>query len=242
MKRLGPVHTLTAGAVMALALAALSVATSPAATDTRAQTASAPRSGAASVASTAPETASKTASEGPDPASAPTASTAPEATESAAPTPVRADYAGRVKGNGGLIAVSIREGKAIAYFCDGRVEAWLKGRAENGGVTLTGPHAASVTAVLRGGSALGRLEIGGREWNFTAPTVRRPSGLYRASAVVRGASVKAGWIYLDDGSRVGLTLVDGRPADVPIPPPGGKATVDGQPIVPRSVDEFMGEM
>jgi serine/threonine-protein kinase len=33
--------------------------------------------------------------------------------------------------------------------------------------------------------------------------VHKPSGLYRAIAIVRGAKIKAGWIVLPDGSQVG---------------------------------------
>jgi hypothetical protein len=164
----------------------------------------------------------------------------PEAVKTAKPTPVKADYAGRVTGNGGLIALSIRNGKAVGYFCDGKIEAWLKGKAADGKVTLSGPHNASLIAQIGGGRAGGDLEFGGKEWSFKAPTVKKPSGLYRASAVVRGAKVRAGWIYLDDGSRVGLTLVDDKPADVAIPEPGQNATVNGVEVDPQDVDEFIG--
>ncbi|MGV9777319.1 hypothetical protein [Streptosporangium sp. NPDC003464] len=223
MKRLGPVHTLAAGAATAVALGALSVITTPAAQDAGARDASAN----AAAASPAPAT--------------PEATRASGATETARPTPAKADYAGRVKGNGGLIAISVRDGRAIAYFCDGRIESWLKGRAADGRVTLSGRGGASVVARLGGGGAAGELRFGGRRWDFGAPTVKKPSGLYRASAIVRGAKVRAGWIYLDDGSRVGLTLVDGSPADVAIPEPGENATVNGQEVDPKDVDEFIGE-
>ncbi|WP_433244992.1 hypothetical protein ACQPYK_42630 [Streptosporangium sp. CA-135522] len=222
MKRLGPVHTLAAGAATTVVLGALSVTTMPATGNVAAR-----------------ETPVAAATPAP-----PTASAAPAASETAAttrPTPVKADYAGRVKGNGGLIAISVRDGKAIAYFCDGRVEAWLKGRAADGRLALSGPGNASLVARLGGGKAAGRLEFGGDRWDFGAPTVKKPSGLYRASAVVRGAKVRAGWIYLDDGSRVGLTLVDGEPADVAIPEPGENAIVNGRQIEPEDVDEFIGE-
>ncbi|MFF5206834.1 hypothetical protein [Streptosporangium sp. NPDC000396] len=216
MKRLGPVHTLAAGAATAVALGALSAITSPAAQNVNAQDAP----------------AAQVTSE---------ASATPKAGKTSRPTPAKADYAGRVRGNGGLIAVSVRGGKAIAYFCDGRIEAWLKGKATDGGVTLSGRGGSSVVARLGGGKATGKLEFGGREWEFSAPTVKKPSGLYRASAIVRGATVRAGWIYLDDGSRVGLTVVDGAPADVAIPEPGENATVNGETVDPKDVDEFIGE-
>ncbi|WP_449063334.1 hypothetical protein [Planomonospora algeriensis] len=218
MKRLGPVLTLAAGAATTVALGVLSAAASPAA-----QNAGAPGEPAAVAEATSE------------------ASAAPAPSKTAKPVPAKADYAGRVRGNGGLIAVSIRNGKAVGYFCDGRVEAWLKGKAADGKVVLTGPEGASLTAAIGGGKAAGKLEFDSKEWDFTAPTVKKPSGLYRASAIVRGAKVRAGWIYLADGTRVGLTLVDGAPADVAIPEPGENATVDGEQVDPKDVDEFIGE-
>ncbi|GIH98907.1 hypothetical protein [Planobispora takensis] len=218
MKRLGPVLTLASGAVIAVALGALSATTSPTIQNANAQGQEAP----------AVEATSE-------------ASAAPKPVKTAKPVPARADYAGRVKGNGGLIAISIRNGKAVGYFCDGRVEAWLKGKAADGKITLTGARNASLEANLGGGRASGTLEFGAKSWEFTAPTVKKPSGLYRASAVVRGAQVKAGWIYLPDGSRVGLLSVDDEPVDVAIPEPGENATVNGEEVDPKDVDEFIGE-
>lgn len=220
MKQLGPVITLTAGAVLTVALGALSATTSPATQNVNAQDGT-----------TAP--VAEATSE---------ATPAPKATKTAKPTPVKADYAGRVQGNGGLIAISIRNGKAVGYFCDGRIEAWLKGKATDGKVTLSGPHNASLVADLGGGKAAGNLEFGGKQWDFKAPTVKKPSGLYRASAIVRGANVRAGWIYLDDGTRVGLTLVGDQVADVPIPEPGENAIVNGVEVDPKNVDEFIGAL
>jgi hypothetical protein len=222
MTRLGPVYTLAAGAAIVVALGTLSATTSPTTQNVNAQDEVA--------APPAPEVIVTTAE----------ATPTPEVTKTAKPTPVKADYAGRVQGNGGLIAISIRNGKAVGYFCDGKIEAWLKGKAADGKVTLSGPHNASLIAQIGGGRAGGDLEFGGKEWSFKAPTVKKPSGLYRASAIVRGAKVRAGWIYLDDGSRVGLTLVDDKPAAVAIPEPGQNATVNGVEVDPQDVDEFIG--
>ncbi|MEU8202604.1 hypothetical protein [Streptosporangium sp. NPDC049046] len=228
MTRLGPVYTLAAGAVMAVALGVASATTSPATRAVNAQDDARP----VDVQDDAPATPARAATE---------ASPTPEVVKTARPTPAKADYAGRVTGNGGLIAVSVRNGKAVGYFCDGRIEAWMKGRAADGKVTLSGRGDASLTARLSGGVAAGTLGFGGRKWSFKAPTVKKPSGLYRATALVRGADVRAGWIYLDDGTRVGLTLVGDEVADVPIPEPGENAVVDGVEVDPRDVDEFIEE-
>ncbi|GAA4202090.1 hypothetical protein GCM10022252_57800 [Streptosporangium oxazolinicum] len=219
MTRLGPVYTLAAGAVMAVALGVASATTSPTTQTVNAQDdVPAPVAQATTEASPEPE---------------------PEAVKTARPTPAKADYAGRVTGNGGLIAISIRNGKAVGYFCDGRIEAWMKGKAADGKVTLSGHGKATLTAQLGGGRAAGTLGFGGRKWSFKAPTVKKPSGLYRATALVRGANVRAGWIYLDDGTRVGLTLVGDEVADVPIPEPGENAVVNGVEVDPQDVDEFI---
>jgi hypothetical protein len=155
---------------------------------------------------------------------------------------VRADYATRVRGTRGLLAISIRGGKAIAYFCDGRTEAWFQGTATGGILTLDGFGGASVSAELADGRAIGELSIGDQRWNFTAPPVRRPSGLYRATAQVRGAKLVAGWIYLPDGSRVGAVTLDGTLVAAEIPEPGQATVINGAVITPEDVDEFMGEL
>ncbi|GAA3129620.1 hypothetical protein GCM10010466_20450 [Planomonospora alba] len=231
MNRLGPVLTLAAGAATAAVLGVLSTAPS-AAPDAP----GGPSEVALATSQAAPAPAEISKATG-----TPGAARTAETTGTAVPVPARADYAGRVRGDGGLIAVSVRGGRAVGYFCDGRSEAWLKGRVTGGTVALTGPGGASVTARLDGGKATGTLELGSREWRFTAPAVKKPSGLYRATAVVRGATVRAGWIYLPDGSRVGLTLVDGEPVDVAVPEPGENATVRGEQVGPEDVDEFIGE-
>ena len=110
MTRLGPVYTLAAGAAIVVALGTLSATTSPTTQNVNAQDEVA--------APAAPEVIVTTAE----------ATPTPEVTKTVKPTPVKADYAGRVQGNGGLIAISIRNGKAVGYFCDGKIEAWMKGR------------------------------------------------------------------------------------------------------------------
>ncbi len=84
--------------------------------------------------------------------------------------------------------------------------------------------------------ATGSVAAGGHQWTFTARTVTAPSGLYRASAEVRGARIVAGWIVLADGSQVGLVDTGdpdagGTAAPAPtLDPATGTATVDGTPL------------
>jgi hypothetical protein len=118
--------------------------------------------------------------------------------------PARADYAGEVRGGGASVAISIHGSQAIAYFCNGSViEAWLKGTAVGGHLTMTGKNRAHLGATYKRKQAVGHVVVHGVRYTFTAPVVHKPSGLYRAIAIVRGGKIKAGWIVLPDGSQVG---------------------------------------
>jgi hypothetical protein len=144
-----------------------------------------------------------------------------------------ATYAGRVAGGLATIAISIREGRAIAYLCDGkRTEAWLSGPAANGTLTLSGAKGATLTGTYAGGRASGRLSAGGRQWTFSVGNVAPPSGLYRASANVRNATVLAGWICLPGAGCIGTYTTDG---EEPLPGPelnqdNGTAVIDGTTV------------
>jgi serine/threonine-protein kinase len=119
-------------------------------------------------------------------------------------SPVKATYAGRVGGGGGSVAVSIHGSQAIAYVCNGStVEAWFKGTAVNGVLIMTGKNYSHFSAIYDFGKVTGDVLAHGTDYSFSVPVVRKPSGLYRATAVVRGATVKAGWIVLSDGTQVG---------------------------------------
>jgi hypothetical protein len=147
------------------------------------------------------------------PAAAATSAPAPTAASQSSPTPTatavanvpaRANYAGEVNGGGASVAISIHHGQAIAYVCNGSViEAWLKGTAAGGHLTMTGKGHARLSATYRTKRAVGHVIAHGIRYTFSAPAVHKPSGLYRAIAVVRGAKIKAGWIVLPDGTQVG---------------------------------------
>ncbi|MFC7385881.1 hypothetical protein [Sphaerisporangium rhizosphaerae] len=229
MKRPGPFHTLGAGVVLALGIGVLSAQTMPRTDSASASSASAGAPVAKATTSVAPE---------PGETAAATASASPSA-EPADPTPKRAEYAGVAQGNGGLVAVSIKNGKAVAYFCDGRIESWLKGTAENNTLTLTGKGGSLITAALGGGKAQGRLQVGKTKWRFSAPLVKKPSGLYRATAVVRGAKVVGGWIVLPGGRQVGLVDVGDAAQAAPRLTPGSPVTVGGTRLIPEDTDAFI---
>ncbi|SDI77650.1 hypothetical protein [Nonomuraea jiangxiensis] len=249
MSRLGPVLTLAAGAALAVGLGVASITATPAANNTAANSAAEAPAPEESI-TEAPAPQDTTAAESPAPEG--TAAPAPEQTapEQTAPKKTaKADYGGRVKGNGGLIAISIRDGKAIGYFCDGRTEAWFKGKETAGELDLTGFGEARITATLGDGQAKGRLAIGGKKWSFVAPTVVKPSGLYRATAMVRGARLRAGWIVLKNPqggfTQVGAAFVGEEQLDVPelnSDRPTSPVTLDDTTIYPEDVDGFIQEM
>lgn len=238
MSRLGPIITLAAGAVLAAGLGVASIVAAPAAEQTAATADEATRT---------PEIGEETAAAEPSPSETPTF-------EDPAPVvPEKADYAGRVQGNGGLIAISIRDGKAVGYFCDGRTEVWFKGNAAGERLTLKSagkaPVKDTVKATLGVGETDGRVSVGGKKWTFVAGTVKKPSGLYRASAVVRGAKIRAGWIVVRNPqggyTQVGAASQDGEPVDVPRldgDDPTGPVSVNGATVTPEDVDGFIEEM
>ncbi|GAA4975522.1 hypothetical protein HD597_009447 [Nonomuraea thailandensis] len=160
------------------------------------------------------------------------------------PTPDKGDFAGRVARSGALVALSVRQGKAVGYFCDGRREVWMSGAARDNRVTLTAPRGgkALMTAALDEDGATGDLVLGEDAFRFTAPVVERPSGLYRATGQVRGASVVGGWIVLPDGRQVGAVNVGGVERPAPRLVPGGEVLVDDVTLEPEPVDAFMEEL
>ncbi|MEV5411652.1 PT domain-containing protein [Thermopolyspora sp. NPDC052614] len=247
MQRLGPFHTLAAGAILVAGLGVLSATSGPATVQVAAaagpaaeEPAADPTPSASAAPTTGPTTnatANPTAQPSAQPSARPSAQPSARPTAQADPTPKKADFAGVVQGNGGLIALSIRDGKAIAYFCDGRIEAWLKGIAKNDTLTLEGKNSV-ITAALQNGKAQGRVQVGDDRWRFVAPVVKKPSGLYRASAIVRGARVSGTWIRLSDGRQVGQVLVGGNAEAAPVLGPDGEVTVYGTRLVTKNVDSW----
>ncbi|WP_200306003.1 hypothetical protein [Streptomyces adelaidensis] len=222
MKRSGPLLTLLGGLLLALFMLSLNATTGSRATS--------------SSTTYDPPSAPAPASPSPSPTKV---SPSPDPSPSPKPTPpADADYAGRTDDGSSAIAVTLRDGRAVAYFCDGRdKESWLKGDVEDdGGMKLTSKDGAELNGTVKGGSVRGTVDIGGREYGFTADRTIKPSGLYRATANVRGAEVDGGWIVLPDGGQVGILKRDGKPEAAPrIDPETGEVTVDGVRLTARPV-------
>jgi hypothetical protein len=199
MRRNTPLITLLTGAALGVVLLVASMLATPSGKP-------ASYSAAAAAATSAPASATSPAPSSPSPAAASPAAASPAAPSPTTVTtsPVKATYAGRVGGGGGSVAVSIHGSQAIAYVCNGStVEAWFKGTAVNGVLIMTGKNHSHFSAIYDFGKVTGDVLAHGTDYSFSVPVVRKPSGLYRATAVVRGATIKAGWIVLSDGTQVG---------------------------------------
>ncbi|VVJ18575.1 Uncharacterised protein [Amycolatopsis camponoti] len=223
MRNPGPLFTLLAGVVLAGGIGIVNLATG---------TGVAPVAGAANAASV-----------GSTSAPPPTTSAAPKAAAPKAAAPARADYAGRVTGGGASVAVSVRDGHAIAYLCDGKkVEAWLQGVTVGGKLDLKGAKNASLTGSFDVASVTGTVTAAGKTWQFSAPTAAKPAGLYRAAPKVKGKTGKVGWIVQPDGSQVGILTTEEDSAAAPALnfASGATATVDGVPVTAEPVSGLAG--
>jgi hypothetical protein len=203
MKIPTPVITLIVGLALAAALffsdmAAVSGEKANASATTGAGTA------ATGAASSAPATASTSASA----TNSPSASSS--ATASGFVIPPHANYDGQVQGDLGSVAIVVHDTFAIAYFCNGSTqEAWFKGTPHDGKLSLTGTGAskgATLTASYALGHARGTVTVDGISHVFSIIAVHKPSGLFQSIAVVRGATLKAGWIVLANGTEVGSLM------------------------------------
>jgi hypothetical protein len=228
MKIKGPLITLAVGAVVAggLLIADLSVtrSTTPSVSPAAAGVTSAPASGS----SGGPSAGSAAGSSAP----VTSASTAPAVSSTST-------YAGRVNGGGGL-SIVVKGNRAIAYLCDGKNEAWLWGPVQGPNLALKN-HSVDTLAAVRGlnagGQLVGSVTAGGHTWSFTLPEVAKPSGLYRTTAWIRGATVVAGWVVLPNGSQVGA-VNDGTStrSAPPIDPATGAVTIDGTALTAAPPD------
>jgi len=222
LKRPGPLLTLLAGLLLGLFMLTLN-------TTSGTKTVSS-KQGEASP--SAPAKASQR------PSATPTPTPTPSATPSKTPV-ANANYAGRTDDDAASVAVSVRDGKAVAYFCDGRYkEAWLRGPVDDDGtMKLTAPNGAVLDGKIQQGKKIsGTVKDEGRPYRFTADKAVKPSGLWRATAKVRGAKIDGGWIVLPNGRQTGIVTRDGKATSAPrIDPETGAVTIDGQQLTAQPV-------
>jgi hypothetical protein len=211
MKIPTPIITLIVGLALAASLlfsdmAAVSGEKASAAANSATATGAAVSGGVTATASGSPSTTAKA-----------TASTtaAPSASPSSTSTagfviPPHANYDGEVQGDLGLVAIVVHDTFAVAYFCNGSTqEAWFKGTPHDGQLTMAGAGVSvgdTLTANYALGHARGTVTVDGISHVFSIIAVHKPSGLFQSIAVVRGATIKAGWIVLANGTEVGSMM------------------------------------
>lgn len=165
------------------------------------------------------------------------------AASSAAADRTRATFVGHVDNDAGTLAISLRDGVAIAYICDGnKVEAWLRGTAAAGRLSLSGKNGAAITATFDATRARGKVTVIGATNTFSIGLAKKPSGLYRTAAKVRNAKVVGSWIVLPDGRQVGVLTEGAKVGPAPALDVAGRtATVDGSAVTASTIDVDTGE-
>ena len=182
MKKYAPLATLVAVVLLGAGLLVANMLSNPAN-----QTTTAATTGAPSAVAAAPS----------EPAAA-----APESAPAAAPAVAEKAYTGRSSGNEVTVAIAVKNGKAVAYACDGKkIEAWLEGTLTGDTLSLSG-KTSSLTGTLDDKATFGTITVDGKEWPFSAKGVSSPAGLYEGRGVLRGVAARVGWIVDDNGNAV----------------------------------------
>jgi hypothetical protein len=163
---------------------------------------------------------------------------APAEPAPAEPAVVEKAYTGRSAGNEVTVAIAVKDGKAVAYACDGKkIEAWLEGTLTGDSLSLSG-KTSSITATLDEKASFGTVTVDGKEWPFSAKGVASPAGLYEGRGNVDGVAARVGWIVQEDGSVTGVENAGGSPKPAaPLDPTNLGATMsDGSPVTVTALD------
>jgi hypothetical protein len=240
MKIPTPVITLIVGLALAVSLlvSSMSAVSAKKAALAQASASSAANTGTAATASAQPATAGASAATGQSPSASPSPSSS-----AGFVIPPQANYVGEVQGDLGSVAIVVHNTFAVAYFCNGKTqEAWFKGTPDNGKLSMTAKDNATLTANYALGHARGTVTVDGIAHVFSIIAVHRPSGLYQSIADVRGATIKAGWIVLANGTQVGSMMPNANAAN-PSSQPAPKldissrtAQYEGTTIVATPID------
>jgi hypothetical protein len=218
MKKYAPLATLVAVVLLGAGLLVANMLSNPAN-----QTTAAPAPSAAAAAAPG------------EPAAAEPAPAEPEPAE---PAVVEKAYTGRSAGNEVTVAIAVKNGKAVAYACDGKkIEAWLEGTLTGDSLSLSG-KTSNITATLDDKASFGTITVDGKEWPFSAKGVASPAGLYEGRGNVDGVAARVGWIVQEDGTVTGVENAGGSPKPAaPLDPTNLGATMsDGSPVTVTALD------
>jgi hypothetical protein len=218
MKKYAPLATLVAVVLLGAGLLVANMLSNPAN-----QTTAAPAPSAAAAAAPGEPAAAEPAPVEPAPAE---------------PAVVEKAYTGRSAGNEVTVAIAVKNGKAVAYACDGKkIEAWLEGTLTGDSLSLSG-KTSSITATLDDKASFGTVTVDGKEWPFSAKGVASPAGLYEGRGNVDGVAARVGWIVQEDGSVTGVENVGGspKPAAALDPTNLGATMSDGSPVTVTALD------
>jgi 3-oxoacyl-ACP reductase-like protein len=141
----------------------------------------------------APAAVAESAPAAPPAAASPAAAAPPAAAVPAAAAPAVAEkaYTGRSAGNEVTVTIAVKDGKGVAYVCDGKkVEAWMEGALDGDKLTLQG-KSGSLSATVDAKASLGEITVDGAEWPFSAKGVAAPAGLYQDRAAIKTLGVRA---------------------------------------------------
>jgi hypothetical protein len=165
---------------------------------------------------------------------------APPAAAPAAPAVGKAAYTGRTAGNEVTLALAVKDGKAVAYVCDGKkVESWYEGTLTGADLKLSAADGKpGITATVTDAATLGTVTVGGKDLPFAAEDAASPAGLYEGRAAVRGVLTRIGWIVDDDGKVTGVASAGDtrRPAPTLDPSDPTATTIDGVPVTVTALD------
>jgi hypothetical protein len=165
---------------------------------------------------------------------------APEAAAPAPPAVAEAAFTGRSAGNEVTVAVAVKDGRAVAYVCDGKkVEAWYEGTLAGERLELSAAGGKpGITATVTDSATLGTVTVGDEELPFAAKAVDAPAGLYEGRASVDGVLTRIGWIVDEDGDVTGVANSGGtrRPAPDLNPASRSAGRIDGVPVTVTALD------
>jgi hypothetical protein len=213
MKKYAPLATLVAVVLLGAGLLVVNMISNP----TKETTTAAP-AGVASAAAAPSEPA--------------VAAPAPAAPAPGAPAVAEKAYTGRSSGNEVTVAIAVKNGKAVAYACDGKkIEAWLEGTVTGDTLSLSG-KTSNLTGTLDDKATFGTITVDGKEWPFSAKGVSSPAGLYEGRGTLAGVATRVGWIVEDNGNVTGVKSANGtrEPAPPLNPADPGATSIDGTPV------------